>query len=1512
MKAALLILILSGLLFAQTTEVNYEKTIELGDQVLGTEEVANFSMDNVYNLYLLDNNKNKVVILNQDGGVIRMIPEFANAEYYDEPVAVNLFSDGRIAVLDKGFKKVITVTNKGDMISSFGNVDGGISSFDNPIDMVIDAYDNFYILDAGKQQILKFNNKGLFRGAVAVVNPIAIASDIAQNIYLLFLVNEKFTVQIFNSELQMKERIELPGLLEPTDVAVNNFGEFYIVDPELGGVVKFDREGKILGSRIGLKSDSKGRGNFAEATRVACAYLDDQRDLLTIYDHEFNYIQTYKVKSDYPRKKLESPPLIFDIKYLNETPLSFKDYTDQGNKHYFVTGDETIEVFTDSVKTGEITSGQSYEFGEISAVASADNFIFVADRDEDQILALDADTKQLQFRIGSGGSEEGNFDRPTDLVIDGSGNIYAADYGNNRINIFSKQGLYTGKIELGDVYPVKLVIDSKGNIFILPESHDKILKYVSDTKELKTLDLSFIPQPFEITAITILDDDIIVIYDNEKGTAYLIKDDERFSQFLSRGESEKQILAVSSLAYDMQFGTIMVSSSENKVTKNFKVFLAPPVPSTLVLKVNDFGYTEISWKTAGRAAFFRAYRKTKDEKEYQLFAKINEPKLVIDEPQPQIYQYKIEAVSQDNLASPLSDFVTDEFSYYIYLKNSDPLEAIKKLSTLTHLNESAVENRMLTINRELVAKYKNQKNYAAVINVYSEMQKLRPNDLNLYLDKSNVYKQLLRFQEAIDELNSAKLIFTDNPLVYQQLARLTYLNKDYHGVISICNEALMKFSENETILVTQAEAFEKLGQNEKAIDIYKDLAFKKGEEDYYISAGKMLAAQGRVEEAHMLYLQAQNIGVAGPKIFAAMGEAYIIQEKYADAIFQLEKSVSIDSTTAEFQYLLGEANSKKRNIQSAIQYFQNAIRLDPTKAKYNLALGEALELLNQEKDALAAFEKAVELEPDNSTAQFKLGVNYLKQKKYDYACRYLARANKLLPDSEEIKDYLDKALKAREKFNAAREPIEFDKIVLDNIFPSLLNYYNKHSIGTVSIFNTKNEAFEDVKLEVSCPEIFSEDFEFTIPVLLPNDFSETLINAKLKDALLKTSQKGEKDYKVNFRIKYKKDNIYKGVNESKEIKVYQLNAISWSDKKHLAGFINPKNEHIRNFVTTEIISALSEEANNFSDIPKPISQSIMIWEYLNNLNLSYVQDPNGSYADLSQTDAIDYVQFPDQTLERKSGDCDDLVTLISTLYETVGIQTAYIDVPGHVFLAFNTMVPREGLDKAGLTVNKIVMYKNTAWIPIETTVIGKNSFIDAWDLGIARYNSTIKENQRLEIIPIDRAAETYPPIFYPGDKNELAFKPALEKVKTDVKNSLRKYVQMTKEAIEMELLSTIKKYPENTYALNKLALYYAKNKDYKSAKEYFIRVLAKEPENTTALINLGNIYLIEQDYSNAESRYYKAYTLDETNPGLLINMSRLFYAQGDLIKSKEFYDRAAEIDTEFTSRFDDLYNKFYN
>lgn len=117
--------------------------------------------------------------------------------------------------------------------------------------------------------------------------------------------------------------------------------------------------------------------------------------------------------------------------------------------------------------------------------------------------------------------------------------------------------------------------------------------------------------------------------------------------------------------------------------------------------------------------------------------------------------------------------------------------------------------------------------------------------------------------------------------------------------------------------------------------------------------------------------------------------------------------------------------------------------------------------------------------------------------------------------------------------------------------------------------------------------------------------------------------------------------------------------------------------------------------------------------------LVYVSDPKQS---------ADYVQYPSETLQLRGGDCDDMTVCFSSLLNSVGVSTAFIDVippedstRSHIYLLFDTGVDPKFGGAISSNPKRYIIRKNskgveTIWIPVETTVIARG-FDDAWTTG---------------------------------------------------------------------------------------------------------------------------------------------------------------------------------------------------
>src|SRR5207247_4097590 len=78
---------------------------------------------------------------------------------------------------------------------------------------------------------------------------------------------------------------------------------------------------------------------------------------------------------------------------------------------------------------------------------------------------------------GEGGratSAQFGYPGPTDVAVDGAGNLFIADSGNYRVRKVTPAGTIT--TVAGNVYPTGVVVDGAGNLFIADSGNQRIWK----------------------------------------------------------------------------------------------------------------------------------------------------------------------------------------------------------------------------------------------------------------------------------------------------------------------------------------------------------------------------------------------------------------------------------------------------------------------------------------------------------------------------------------------------------------------------------------------------------------------------------------------------------------------------------------------------------------------------------------------------------------------------------------------------------------------------------------------------------------------------------------------------------------------------------------------------------------------------------------------------------------------------------------------------------------------------
>lgn len=203
------------------------------------------------------------------------------------------------------------------------------------------------------------------------------------------------------------------------------------------------------------------------------------------------------------------------------------------------------------------------------------------------------------------------------------------------------------------------------------------------------------------------------------------------------------------------------------------------------------------------------------------------------------------------------------------------------------------------------------------------------------------------------------------------------------------------------------------------------------------------------------------------------------------------------------------------------------------------------------------------------------------------------------------------------------------------------------------------------------------------------------------------------------------------------LRVQERNAVDWRDAASAAAFVQPRDESVR-----ELASAALAVASSDADraIPRNVERAARIVEAIAAQKIRYVPDPVVPYG----SDPVDFVNFPRETLARKTGDCDDLAVLAASALEAAGIATRLLTTPGHILVAYDAGAPSALAAEFAFDEGKGIAVDDRTFVPLEATAIGKG-YLAAWELG-AREVRRHRGSDRLALLDVRDAWRRYPPL----------------------------------------------------------------------------------------------------------------------------------------------------------------------
>jgi tetratricopeptide (TPR) repeat protein len=460
---------------------------------------------------------------------------------------------------------------------------------------------------------------------------------------------------------------------------------------------------------------------------------------------------------------------------------------------------------------------------------------------------------------------------------------------------------------------------------------------------------------------------------------------------------------------------------------------------------------------------------------------------------------------------------------------------------------------------------------------------------------------------------------------------------------------------------------------------------------------------------------------------------------------------------------------------------------------------------------------------------------------------------------------------------SARPNITITNIKVQNIFPSLMQYYRSHPVGRITVLNNLNGEVKNLKTTIYIKKYMDFPSETEIVrSLKPGEKTYIDLYLYLNEDVFDIQETLPVQAKIE--LTYLFEDSPRKQSKYMNLTIFRRTALSWEDSGRITTFIMPNEGIVTEF--SHRVSGNLSIGKNFR-FPARFFRAVRICDALGVFDVAYIEDPESPISRvLGKKEIVDTVRFPRTTLLIRSGDCDDTTALLGSLLESAGISTAIMTSPGHVFLAFDTgeaanyewMYRTSGL--------QIIKNNGTIWIPIETTTLQKG-FMASWreaSILVERYT----KSGEIEFLTTEKEREQYPPLPLPGSSFTV-----VEPSSEDIDRMFQSTVTKIETSLYQKLGSDLQEHyekkdgQENLILRNRLGILHARFGRDDRAESVFMRSMERYPEYIPPYINYANLKLLNNDIDAAITVLKNALRQDQESTHIHLLLARCFYLKGD-------------------------------
>ena len=326
----------------------------------------------------------------------------------------------------------------------------------------------------------------------------------------------------------------------------------------------------------------------------------------------------------------------------------------------------------------------------------------------------------------------------------------------------------------------------------------------------------------------------------------------------------------------------------------------------------------------------------------------------------------------------------------------------------------------------------------------------------------------------------------------------------------------------------------------------------------------------------------------------------------------------------------------------------------------------------------------------------------------------------------------------------------------------------------------------------------------------------------------------------------------------------------WADPAVIASYVSASSQEVMEF-SKSLVGVARRYLR--SGLNRNMQFAMYLFEGMRTSGIQYQTDSSTPYDSYHlDTTILDYLQYPYQTMQYKSGDVDDLGILLMSLMQSVGIETSFIASKDDFIVLFNTEIEASQASSYFDGYGHIIILEDDfVWIPLSMRALGEG-FINSWYKAIEEVNEVTDSEEDYYFVGISDAWTYYPPAgFSSGENVSLA---ASEKTVSDtVETDIVRYITAEFGPQITAIQNKIKTQGASAALYNHLGMLYVRAGMYDNAVPVF--QLAVKMGSVTAMNNLGNLASMQKNYEEAVAWYKKVLELEPENESAKSNLNRV-------------------------------------